>query len=86
MDNGGTLKQIEQALRAGLSELGMSDLTSRGTTLLIRDGHYVGRRFAFDGVQAVWLAAEKILCFYDDNGQMLKNVDIATIQEQKKAA
>ena len=85
MDNSATLEQIEQALQAGLSELGMPDLASHRTTLLIQVGYYVGRRFTFDGVQAVWLTAEKVVRFYDDNGQVLKSVAVETAQEQKAA-
>ena len=85
MDNGGTLEQIEQVLQAGLSELGMPDLASHRTTLLIQDGYYVGRRFVFDRVQAVWLTAEKVVRFYDDNGHVLKSVSVETAQEQKAA-
>ena len=85
MDNVVTPAQTQQALHVGLSELGMPDLASHRMTLLIRDGYYVGRRFTFDGVQVVWLTAEKVVRFYDENGQVLKSVAVETVQEQKAA-
>ena len=83
MDNGVRLEQIQHALQVGLSELGMPDLRGHSTTLLIRDGYYVGRRLTFDGVQAVWLTAENLLRFYDEDGRLLKSVGIGTTQEPK---
>ncbi len=85
MDNSVTPEQIQQALQAGLSELGTPDLISHGTTLLVRDRYYVGRRFVFDGVQAVFVFAEKVVHFYDDNGELLKSVAVGAAQKQKAA-
>jgi hypothetical protein len=73
---------LHQAIAAGLSELGMPDWVCRSTTFLIRDGHCAGQRFLFDGVQAVWLIAQNVVHFYDEDGRVLKSVEVgAAIQE-----
>ena len=57
---------------------------SRSTTFLIRDGHCVGQRLPFDEVQTVWLIAENVVQFYDENGRMLTSVG-ARVAEQEAA-
>jgi len=84
MDNGIEPDLLHQTIAAGLSELGMPDLCCRSTTLLIRDGHCAGQRFLFDGVQAVWLIAENVVQFYDENGRVLKSVEVVAVE--RKAA
>ena len=85
MDTGTKAAPLQEAIAAGLSEVGMPDLPCRSTTFLIRDGHCVGQRLIFDRVQAIWLIAEKVVRFYDENGQMLKSVEVGTV-EQRRAA
>jgi hypothetical protein len=84
MDNSNASDPLHQTIAAGLSELGKPDLPCRSTTFLIRDGHCVGRRFVFDGVQAVWLIAENVVHFYDENGRVLKSVEVVAVE--RKAA
>ena len=76
MDNGIEPDPLHQTIAAGLSELGTPDLACRSTTFLIRDGCCAGQRFLFDGVQAVWLIAENVVRFCDENGRTLKSVEV----------
>ena len=76
---------LHPAISAGLSELGMPDLVCRGTTYLIRDGHCAGRRLLFDGVQAIWLIAENVVQFHDDEGRILKSVQVESASGKKAA-
>ncbi len=82
MDNAPEPAPLHQAIAAGLSELGMPDLPCRSTTFLIRDGHCVGQRFLFDGVQVVWLIAENVVQFYDEKGRMLKSVEVEAAERE----
>ena len=42
---------------------------------LIRDGFCVGRRFFYDDIQVVWLAAENLINVYGSDGELLKTVE-----------
>ena len=44
-----------------------------------------GQRFLFDGIEAIWLIAEKVVRFYDENGRMLKSVGLGTAEQDKAA-
>ena len=76
---------LHPAIAAGLSELGMPDLVCRSTTFLVRDGHCAGQRFLFDGVQAVWLIAEDVVQFQDDEGRILRSVKVEAARGEKAA-
>ena len=73
---------LHQTIAAGLSQLGMPDLPCRRTTFLIRDGHCVGQRFLFEGIQAIWLIAENVVQFYHENGRMLTSVEVGAAEEE----
>ena len=85
MDDAHEPTLLQKAIAAGLSELGMPNSPSRCTTVLIRDGYCVGRRFLLDGVQAIWLIAENLVQFYDENGQMLTSVEVKAGKREKAA-
>ena len=76
---------LHKAIAAGLSELGMPDLACRSTTYLVRDGDCVGQRFLFDEVQAVWLIAQNVVQFQDDEGRILKSVQVESARRQDAA-
>ena len=75
MDNRDNLTPVHDTIALGLGKLGMPDLCCHSTTFLIRDGYCVGRRFLFEGIQAVWLIAENVVRFYDESGRMLKSLE-----------
>jgi hypothetical protein len=85
MDNDTRSDPLHQAMAAVFHELGMSEPTCRYTTFLIRDGYCFGRRFLFDGIQAVWVIADNVVRFYDENGRMLKSVKVKTAEQEKAA-
>ncbi|HUT59113.1 MAG TPA: hypothetical protein VNA25_14790 [Phycisphaerae bacterium] len=85
MDNAPEPAPLHQTIAAGLSELGMPDLPCRSTTFLIRGGYCIGQRFLFDGVQAIWLIAENVVQFYDENGRMLTSVEVGAARRQEAA-
>ena len=61
---------IEQIIQQALGELGFANPVVRGHAFLLRDRQLVGRRFCFDGVEAVWLSAEGQIKFYDEQGRL----------------
>ncbi len=85
MDTSDASDPLHQTIAAGLSELGMSDLPCRSTTFLIRDGYCCGRRFLFDEIEAIWLIAENVVRFYDEQGRLLKSVEVGTVEQDKAA-
>ena len=54
----------------------MSEPAITKTVVLIRDGRYVGNRFPFDGIEAVWLMAESVIRFNADDGALLETVEV----------
>ena len=82
MDNVREPGPLHQAISAGLSDLGMPDPACHSTTFLIRGGHCFGRRFFFDGIQAIWLITENVVQFYNESGELLKTVDIGTAEQE----
>ena len=79
------LNPLHLTIAKALSELGMSGQPCRNTTLLIQEGYCLGRRFVFGGVQAVWLIAENVIHFHDDNGRTLKSVVVGAVARRKAA-
>ena len=57
----------------------------RGQTFLLRNRQLVGRRFCFEGVEAVWLSAEGQTKFYGEEGELLRVVNLAEEQTRKAA-
>lgn len=84
MDKTGSVP-LHRTIAAALAELGMPELPCRSTMVLIRDGYCVGQRFVFDGIQAIWMTAEDIVRFYDENGRILKSVQVGTVKHERAA-
>jgi hypothetical protein len=53
-------------------------------SILLRDGHYCGRKFRYDGGYAIWECGEPQLSIYEQHGTLLKR--IALMLEQRQAA
>jgi len=76
MDNGSESDGLHQTIATALAELGKPELPCLSTRFLIRDGYCAGRRFLFEGIQAIWLIAENVVRLYDHDGRMLKSVAV----------
>jgi hypothetical protein len=85
MDSSDPSTSVHGTIASGLECIGMPDLPCRHTTFLIRDGHGIGRRFVFEGIQAVWLMEENAVRFYDEEGRMLKRLEVGAAERNEAA-
>jgi hypothetical protein len=76
---------IEQIIQQALGELGFANPVFRSQTLLLRNRQLVGRRFCFEGVEAVWLPAERQIRFCNDQGELLRVLEVGGEQARKAA-
>jgi len=61
MDNGTEANPLHETIATALSELGKPGLPCRRISFLLHNGYGVGRRFLFDGMQAVWLLTDNVI-------------------------
>lgn len=83
MDTGAAQSFPQQLLIEIFSELGATGSIVR--TILLRDRYFAGYRFRCDGLQAIQLAGEDVVKFYDQEQTLLKTVNVNPA-EGKKAA
>lgn len=55
-------------------------------TILIREGHYVGRRFRVDGAHAVWLESEAEIRIWADSGELVEVIRLVGGEMQRVVA
>lgn len=75
-----SLAQQITTARELISEYGCEIVES----ILLKDGHYIGRKFRFDGGHAIWECGEPQLSIYGQDGKLVKQ--IALTSEQRQAA
>lgn len=75
----------EKAL-AALRALGADGLDCM-ETILIEDRHFVGRRFRLGGFEAVWLAGQRQISIFSDDGELIEvqPLDDAAVPLKKAA-
>lgn len=66
------LERIRAAIRAQLTALGVSDLSTFNETILIRNGLYCGRKYRCQSHHAVWFLEENEVKFFGPGGEMLR--------------
>lgn len=80
------LSLIRQKVLTAFQELGAGD-GDCCEIVLIKDGHFVGRRFRLGGFEAIWLADESHVSIFDEAGEL---IDTQALEEAvmplKKAA
>ncbi|MEQ8786336.1 MAG: hypothetical protein RIC55_08550 [Pirellulaceae bacterium] len=58
-----------------------------GERIVVDGGNYVARSYSCEGLFAMWLIPVGLLQFYDDDGNMLRTVNLLEVREpQYKAA
>ena len=74
---------ISELVVGTLTELGLPAPSNLFQTMLIRDCHFAGFKFRYDGGYAVLQAGGDSLDLYDDQDNLLKTVAVGT---ENKAA
>ena len=81
------LNEIRELVAMTLKRLGLGNAKLLGERLVCCEGSYVGIRFTYDCVSAIWLGEYGHIRFVDDAGQLLEIVRPNSSQDViKKAA
>ena len=63
------------------TNLGIPVASEMVSTILIRDGPFVGRKFHYQSAHAIRFARSSIIKFYDETGKLLKTMTCSTGRE-----
>ena len=72
---------IHDLLAATLSELRLPTPTNVFQTMLMKNNHFIGHRFHFDGGFAILWADGNTIELYDELGKLLKTVGLKVERE-----
>jgi hypothetical protein len=70
------------AARELISEAGNEIVES----ILLRDGHYIGRKFRFDGGHAIWECGEPQLSIYKQDGTLVKRLALMLERQETRTS
>lgn len=73
-------EQVRTRVRQILAGMGADEDAPLEETVLIRDGHYCGRRFESDGMSAVWFIEENQIKSFSQDGALHSVVDALDCQ------
>lgn len=87
MDNA-TQARIHEVIASTLRELGVPDarFSFANTTILIRDGFYLGHRLVCGHIQVMLLADGQKAEFYDQGGNLLRQMCLGGVIPQDRVA
>ena len=68
------IDQLRRQIRETFEQLGYQNQEPPTETILIRDGHFCGRRFHQGKAYAVWFMEENQIKFFDEHDELLHNV------------
>lgn len=88
MDHLDYLERVRRFVRSTFEELG-APVSTVEETVLLRGGHYCGRRFRAGTLVAIWFSDENELKFYGANGGVARVFRPAIVMEpafQQRAA
>lgn len=69
-----TADSVRDLIQRTFRKLGADSQQSLLETILIRDGHFCGRRYSCEDRCAVWFVEENEIKFYDLNGSVVKTM------------
>jgi hypothetical protein len=78
--------RVHELIVACFKELGADEPDRITRMVLVKDLFFVGQRFLCGNIQAVLLADQDEIKFYDGQGTLLKTVMLEEQQPMKKAA
>jgi hypothetical protein len=79
------LDQLHHLVVEGFRVLGADDHEAVSRFILLRENRFAGQRYCCHDLQAVWLAGEDALQFYDGEGNLLRTVPMEA-EPMRKAA
>ncbi len=87
MTHSAQLERIRQFVQQTFGQLAGDKSPSVRESILVHDGHYCGRRFSTDKLQAVWVVEEGELQFYGEDGSVVNVAGSdAVIEPAKRSA
>ena len=86
MNHGQTLDLVRGFVRRSFDRFGANVSEAICESILIRDGHYCGRRFDCAGCYAVWFIEENEVKLYDRQGALLDTQQPAAEQFERLRA
>jgi hypothetical protein len=86
MSHDATTLRVREVISQHFAQQGVGLEELPCETILIRDGHYCGRRFKADGHEAIWFVEENELKFFHPDGSLVEVVDLTTPAMERKVA
>ena len=65
---------VRQQVSDALAQLGLVEIELQYETILVRDGFYIGRRFEFGVVQAIWSAESGTVRIFADGAKPIAEI------------
>ena len=78
--------QVRQLVIRAVEDKKLAPAGLVGEMVLVRDGFYVGRRFVFEGLEAVWMLDSNLVLLETDAGASLPPFDLSHLQSRRPAA
>lgn len=69
-----TADSVRDIIQRTFRKFGADSQQALLETILIRDGHFCGRRYSHEDRSAVWFVEENEIKFYDFNGSVVKTI------------
>ena len=85
MGHSTTMEHIRRTILESLRQFGAAGEDYQ-ETILIRNGFYCGRRFACDGLEAVWFAEENQVKFFGRDGSLIETRSMSTPAARRDVA
>ena len=79
MQREAVMDRVRAGIQRVLTELGKRESEPLRETILIRDGHYCGRKFVGQAVTVVWFHEEGEVKFYDADRRLLASCSLSEI-------
>ncbi|HVX64006.1 MAG TPA: hypothetical protein VHC19_25510 [Pirellulales bacterium] len=80
------IHQVRQCVLDAITERGLGSATIAGETVLVREGFYVGRRFIFEELEAVWRLGADHVSLTTHAGETLAPIALQAPRSQRPAA
>ncbi|QDV68490.1 hypothetical protein Poly24_21990 [Rosistilla carotiformis] len=82
MSNAQRLDEVRAFLQAWFSKNHPSNVWNANEAILIREGHYCGRRFAFGPYTAIWFVEENQIKIFDPDGSVAVRKDCCELFQE----